>query len=133
MAENYYAQKDAVPSPSHSHMSQDLCSRLSEAGGLEDQFRDAAEFLIRSQEDRHKRRISVLLDEIGLGNLNPWNPLKVIHAVQDRGIEIRGRSAGTVSQFIRLLILETSNYALDFTIQNRGLLHCSAVPEDDEL
>jgi hypothetical protein len=129
----FYTEKDLSQHTSLSHMSQYLCSRSSEAGGLEDQFRDAAEFYQNTEaRNRRKLRICVLLDEIGLGNLNPRNPLKVMHAIQDRGIQIRKQTEDEPAKFVQLLIVETSNYALDFAIQNRGLLHCSAIPEDSE-
>lgn len=83
-------------------------------------------------EDRRKLRICILFDDISLGNLNPPNPLEVTQAVEDRGIEIRGCSAGTASEFVRILLLKTSNYWPDFGVQNRGFLYCSAVPEDGE-
>jgi hypothetical protein len=114
------------------HMSQYLCSRSSEADGLIDQFRDAAEIVLKGRAEKKKMRVCVLLDEIGLGNLNRTNPLKVMHAIQDKGVEIIPTSGQVNSEFVRLLIVETSNYALDFAIQNRGFLHCSHVPNDSE-
>jgi len=103
------------------HMFQYLCSRASEAVCLSEQFIEAVEFLklrelssqAGSEGSEKYPHVSISLDEIGLANLNSMNPLKVMHSIQDKGVEI---GSGT---FQRLLILETSNYALDFAIQNR--------------
>jgi hypothetical protein len=56
-----------------------------------------------------------------------------MHAVQEKEIEIKPKRKGDLSEFIPLPILETSHYAVDFAIQNRGLLHCIAIPDIQEL
>jgi hypothetical protein len=127
-----YKQYHQIHDPNEFFMSEYLCTRSSEADRLEDQFRDAATFYTNHESDESeidRVLVSVLLDEIGLANLHPTNPLKILDSVQDKGYEL---SRGS-QEFTPLLILETSNYALDITIQNRSLLHCNGLPTNDEI
>jgi hypothetical protein len=115
------------------YMLQHLCSRASEADCLQEHFIDVAENLVLLDayyEDhpgmKKGHHTSILLDEIGLANLNQTNPLKIIHGVQDKGVEIGH------DHYRRLLILETSCYAANLATQNRGMLHCSGFPTKAE-
>lgn len=102
-----------------------LCSRSSDEKGLESQFLNAAGYLLSNSSSEKPKRAIVVLEEVGLANYNPNNPLKLLHYLCDKGIYVSSSNHPVIP-------IQISNYALDFANMNRNFLVCASLPSNED-
>ncbi|KAK8863691.1 hypothetical protein M9Y10_011381 [Tritrichomonas musculus] len=112
-----------------------LCSRTSDSNSLLSQFLNGARFLndnnvVIGQTQVASKKAIVILEEVGLANYNPSRPLKILHPLCDKGVEITKDGS---TKYCKIIPVQLSNYAIDFANMNRGFLVCAGLPTDDEL
>jgi hypothetical protein len=101
-----------------------VSSKTSSPDGIKSQFFDA---VFRSVTEPNLHPI-VFIDEMGLANLNPAQPLKFLHGILDHGIAAYGRR-----NLRKIATIGVSNYELDFANMNRAIVVCTELPHPDEL
>jgi hypothetical protein len=98
-----------------------MCSRGSSSESLKSQYSDAEYVLLQCP----KYHPLVVLEELGLANVNPKKPLKFLHFVLDK------QNNTDVKR--RITTVGVSNYATDYANMNRALLTFTDLPSDEAL
>ncbi|XP_046860852.1 E3 ubiquitin-protein ligase rnf213-alpha-like [Xenia sp. Carnegie-2017] len=112
------------------HMQSYQCSPLSTPDGIVSIFKQCSQ--LQKDKDLSKFVSVVVLDEIGLAEDSPLMPLKTLHSLLEDGTATSEGSGKTLDHN-RVGFIGLSNWALDPSKMNRGIMLSRGTPSKPEL
>ena len=112
-----------------------LASRVADTDSLNSTYQDCAFYKFQPSLDQNPstslkaRDIVVIcvIDELGLANVNPSRPLKLLHYYFDKGVPC------SVNKYVRVMTFSTTNYEPDKSNQNRVISIAMEAPSPEEI